>query len=308
MDANNKELRWISYDTDWSKDLEIPNHTLSPFAPAVEAYKDLLYCLHQDTVNNPELWWNIYDKKNTQWKGDNAVVDVLGNKMPTIGAPAVTHANDFLYCVHHRDSTDSCLWWSRFNTEGPGTGWSQQALLKDAQGKVVRSAKSATVTVYDGLLYCVHDNGNGLLKWITHNTKETTWSSDQMVPGNIQATRTPAIERFKDRLYCVHDRDGDYLYWITYDSKTQKWSDDQRIEDRKGNPVRTTHTPAITRYKDYLYCVYYVGEDSGLGKLWWTRYNIDAGWSIPERVGYAISSPGIDIAAYDGPLYCVHRG
>lgn len=266
MDVSTKQLHWISYDTGWSIDLGIPD-TLSPFAPAIEAYKDLLYCFHQDTVNNPELWWNIYDKETDQWRGDKAVVDVLGDRVPSFGAPAVTHANDFLYCVHHRDSTDSRLWWSRFNTEGTGIGWSQQELLKDAQGKVVRSAKSPAVTVYDGLLYCVHDDENGRLRWITHNTTEKTWNSDQAIPGNIGATRSPVIDRFEDHLYCVHDRDGDYLYWITYNSKTQEWSDDQRIEDRNGNPVRTSYTPAITRYKDYLYCVYYVGEDSGHGEL-----------------------------------------
>ncbi|MGW1177027.1 hypothetical protein ACWD4P_25325 [Kitasatospora sp. NPDC002543] len=305
MNAVNKELRWVAYDTDWSKDLEIPL-AFSPFAPAVEAYKGLLYCLHQDTVSNPELWWDVRDKDTEQWRGDQAVVDVAGNRLPCYGAPAVTHANDFLYCVHHRAQGDTRLWWTRYNTEGSEAGWSAQQPVKDDRGDEVRSTNPAAVTVYDGLLYCVHDD-NGSLRWITYDTAKEAWSIDQPVPGGIQTARAPAVDRFKDHLYCVHDRGGDDLYCITYDSKTREWGTDQPMVDGSGKPIRTSYAPAVTRYNDYLYCVFYVGEDTG-GQLWWTRYNVGGPWSTPKRIPYVISSPGADITAYEGPLYCAHRG
>jgi guanine deaminase len=306
--AASKELRWLSYDTAWSKDLEVPL-AYSPYAPGIEAYKDLLYCLHQDTVANPYLWWVIYDKQDGKWGTDRAVTDVRGNPVPTHGAPAVTHANDYLYCVHHREDpdSDSRLWWTRYNTEGPEAGWSQDQEIMDAAGQVVRSPQPAAVTVYDGLLYCVHQDMSGRLSWITYNTAERAWSTDQRIPGDITTTRPPAIERFKDHLYCVHDRGGEDLYWLTYDSKTGQWSKDQRIEDQQGRPLRTSEPPALTRYKDFLYCVYYA-EDGQWGRLWSTRYGVGQGWSAPQRIGDAISSPGLDISAYDGPLFCVHRG
>ncbi|MGW2873283.1 hypothetical protein [Kitasatospora sp. NPDC001225] len=306
MDATNKELRWAAYDTDWSKDLEVPL-AFSPFAPAIEAYKGLLYCLHQDTVSNPELWWDIHDKETGQWRGDQAVVDTAGNRLPSYGAPAATHGNDFLYCVHHRTEGDSRLWWTRYNTQPPGGGWSPQQVVKDSQGNEVRSTNPAAVTIYDGLLYCLHDDTAGGLRWLTYDTDKQAWSLDQPVPGGIQTARAPAIDRFKDHLYCVHDRGGNDLYWLTYNSATREWSDDKPMVDQTGKAISTAYTPAVTRYNDYLYCVYYVSED--YGRLWWTRYyDVGGPWSTPQRIPYIISSPGIDITAYEGPLYCVHQG
>lgn len=304
----NAELRWLKFEdgAGWSKDLGVPG-AMSPYGPGIEAYKSLLYCLHQDTVNNKFLWWDVYDKDTGAWRGDRQISDVLGDAVPTDGAPAVSHANDFLYYVHHRDSSDSRLWWARYNVEGSGAGWSADQVVKDAGGREVR-ASGAALTVYDGLLYCVLRGEDGRLRWLTHDTHAQEWGAEQTVPGGFTSSRAPVIERFKDDLYCVHDRGDDQLHWLTYDSATGHWSGSQRIEDPDGNPVRTSYSPAITRYNDYLYCVFYQEDSVGFGRLWWTRYDKGRGWSRAERIGDAIASPGFDVSAYHGPLFCVHRG
>ncbi|MEU3570528.1 hypothetical protein AB0E96_19215 [Kitasatospora sp. NPDC036755] len=308
MSTSLKQLRWAAYDTEWSKDADVPS-AYSAFAPAIEAYKGLLYCLHQDTANNTGLWWNIYDKETGQWRGEAGAYDPNGKRLRTYGAPAVTHANDYLYCVNHVSNADPGLWWSRYNTEVSGTRWSEQKLVVDPDGRDVRTAVSPAVTVYDGLLYCVHEK-TGRLHWLTHDTARQAWSSDEPVPGDVPVTRAPAVDRFKDLLHCVHDRGGDELYWITYDSKTQQWSDDRLMVDEDGKPVLTPYAPAVARYNDYLYCVYCTDEASEFGSgLWWTRrYDVGGPWSRPQRIPYVVSSPGADITAYHGPLYCVHRG
>ncbi|WP_159942546.1 guanine deaminase [Nocardiopsis sp. FR6] len=306
--SQNKELRWLTYEegAGWSKDLEVPN-ARPPYAPGIEAYKSRLYCLHQNTVHDEFLWWDVYDKDTGSWRGDRALHDALGDPVPSYGPLSVSHANDYLYYVHHRTSSDPRLWWARYNTEGEGAGWSSDQVVKAADGREVR-ASGASITVYDGLLYCVLRGEDGRLRWLTQDTRTKEWSVEQDVPGGFTSSRTPVVERFKGHLYCVHDRGDDQLYWLTYDSESGHWSESQRIEDTDGNPVRTSYTPAITRYNDYLHCVFHQEDASAWGRLWWTRYDKGKGWSRPVRVGNAISSPGFDISAFHGPLFCVHRG
>ncbi|WP_017589963.1 guanine deaminase [Nocardiopsis ganjiahuensis] len=300
-------LRWLTYEESagWSKDLEVPN-AWSPYAPGVEAYKGRLYCLHQNTFHDESLWWDVYDKDTGAWRGDRALHDALGDPVPSHGPLAVSHANDYLYYVHHRTSSDTRLWWARYNIEGE-TGWSPDRVVKAADGREVR-ASGASLTVYDGLLYCVLRSAEGRLRWLTQDTGSKEWSTERDVPGGFTSSRPPVVERFKDQLYCVHDRGDDQLHWLTYDSASGNWSESRRIEDVDGNPVRTSYTPAITRYNDYLYCVFHQEDASGWGRLWWTRYDKGKGWSRPVRAGDAISSPGFDVSAYHGPLFCVHRG
>ncbi|WP_150244228.1 guanine deaminase [Nocardiopsis quinghaiensis] len=304
----NKELRWFRFEEDagWSKDLEVPN-AWSPYAPGVEAYKSRLYCLHQNTFQDESLWWDVYDKDTGSWRGDRALHDALGAPVPSYGPLSVSHANDHLYYVHHRAYSDSRLWWARYNTEEGEAGWSSDQVVKEADGREVR-ASGASLTVYDGRLYCVLRREDGRLRWLTHDTRSGEWSAERDVPGGLTSSRTPVVERFKDRLYCVHDRGDGQLYWLTYDSASGRWSGSRRIEGPDGAPVHTSYTPAITRYNDYLYCVFHQEDASGWGRLWWTRYDEEKGWSRPERAGNAISSPGFDISAFHGPLFCVHRG
>ncbi|MEU0239644.1 guanine deaminase [Nocardiopsis sp. NPDC006198] len=306
--SRNRELRWLKFEegAGWSKDLEVPG-AWSPHGPGIEAYKSLLYCLHQDTAANPFLWWDVYDKETGAWRGDREITDVLGNRVPNHGQPAVSHANDFLYCVHHRDVSDTRLWWSRYNIEGAEPGWSADQVVKEPGGREVR-ASGASLTVYDGLLYCVLRREDGTLRWLSHDTGTKAWSAESDVPGGFTSSRTPVVERFKDHLYCVHDRGDDQLHWMTYSSVSRSWSGSRRIEDPDGNPVRTSYAPAIARYNDHLYCVFHQEDSGGWGRLWWTRYDEGKGWSRPERVGAAISSEGFDVSAYHGPLFCVHRG
>ncbi|MFE7636659.1 hypothetical protein ACFU7Z_21745 [Kitasatospora sp. NPDC057518] len=308
--GHDKTMRWTVHETEtgWSKDHRY-NWSLKS-APAIEAYKGLLHCFAAGALEPYGLAWGYYNKETDTWYSKSFVYDVEKNPVHTSGPLAVQHANDFLYCVHHRAKDDRRLWWTRYNSEGPETGWSLHQPVKDHRSAEVRSTRPAALTVYGGLLYCVHD-GDGILRWITHDTATKTWGTDLPIPGDIRAVRAPAIERFKDHLYCVHDRGGDDLYWITYNSGTQEWSADRRIEDAEGNPVRTSHAPAIARHNDYLYCVYYVDTDSGRGELWWTRYDDsdegDDSWSVPERIPDVRSYTGFDIAPYYGGLYCVHE-
>ncbi|MEU3570526.1 hypothetical protein AB0E96_19205 [Kitasatospora sp. NPDC036755] len=302
-----RELRWIVLENGgWSQDRPVPGGASSPAGPGTEAYKGLLYSLRTGAPDLPVLWYDFHDKDYAQWYVDRPANSTDGKHTHAYGAPAVTHANDYLYCVHHRTHDDRRLWWTRFNTEGPEVGWSPQRPVTDHRGVEVRSTHPAAVTVYDGLLYCVHVH-DGLLLWITHDTATKTWGVLQAHPGDIRSVRRAAVDTFKDHLYCVHDRGGDDLYWTVYDSKTQTWSYDHQLVDWNGNPVRTKHAPALAHYNDYLYCVYYAGQDSGNGRLWWTRFDRSPGWSPPQAVPGAVSSPGFDIAPYGGALYCVHR-
>ncbi len=302
-----KELRWVNFEEGqgWSKDLQVPN-AWSPYAPAIEAYKSRLYCLHQDTASNAYLWWDVYDKDTGSWRGDRPLHNALGDPVPNHGPPSLSHANDYLYYVHHRSSHDHRLWWARYNTEG-GTGWATDRPVTVPGGREVR-ATGASLTVYDGRLYCVLRGDDGRLRWLSHDTHTEEWSSEREIPGSLTSDHTPAVDRFKDLLHCVHDRRDGQLHWCTYDSVSGRWSESRRIEDPDGTPIRTSWAPALTRYNDHLYCVFRREDSLGTGRLWWTRHNSGHGWSRPEQVGRAISSPGFDVSAYHGPLFCVHRG
>ncbi|GCD42825.1 hypothetical protein [Streptomyces paromomycinus] len=310
MTTKAAKLRYTSYDNNpkgWTPTSEVPGAE-SSFAPAVEAYKDLLYCFHQDMAGSSStLWWTHTAADPVKWRDDEPVHDADGRTVPCAGAPAVTHANDFLYCVNHRSSKDASLWWSRYNTEGEEAGWRNWQALEDSEHSIVRSSLPPELTVYDGLVYCVHDDENGRLKWITYDTHAGTWGEDRPIPGGIPVKRALAVERYKGLLYCLHDGADDCLYWITYDSKTGEWSQDQRVKDVHDRPVKDARTPGLSRYNDGLYCVYHRGPDSGRGKLHWIKF-LDGRWSTEQPGPSTQSAPGLDTAPYSGLLHLVYRG
>ncbi|WP_380280880.1 hypothetical protein [Kitasatospora purpeofusca] len=312
MTPRSRKLRCAAYDKDapspkWKSVPEIPGAE-SSFGPAVEAYKDLLYCLHQDMAGSSStLWWSQTAAEPVKWRDDEPVLDAEGRAVPCADAPAVTHANDFLYCVNHRSAKDNSLWWSRYNTEGEEAGWRNWQPLEDSSHSIVRSADPAALTVYDGLLYCVHDDENGRLNWITYDTHAEAWGEDRPIPGGIPVRRALAVERYKGLLYVLHDGADDQLYWITYDSSTGVWGQDQRVEDHFDTPVKGARTPGLSRYNDGLYSVFYRGPDSGDGKLHWMKYHDEYGWSTQQSGPADKADPGLDTAPYSGLLYLVYR-
>lgn len=299
-----EQLRWVEFEDDrgWSYENAI-TPSRSPYGPAVEAYKGRLYCLYQ--LPNGYLWWTVHDEDTGSWRAEGPLVDTLSDSVPSHGPLSLSHANDHLYYVHHRSSDDTRLWWARYNAEGE-TGWSTDRLVTAPGGPEVR-ATGASLTVYDGRLYCVLRDEDGRLRWLSHDTQSEEWSCEHEIPGCIFSDRTPAVERFKGLLHCVHDRGDDQLHWCTYDSGSDRWSESRRIEDPDGRPIRTSWAPALARYNDRLYCVFRQEDHLGAGRLWWTRHDIDQGWSHPELVGYGTPSPGFDVSAYHGSFFCVYR-
>ncbi|MFF7456870.1 hypothetical protein [Kitasatospora sp. NPDC008115] len=315
MTEQTRPLLCASYDKDakekWKPVPGIPGAG-SSFGPAVEAYKSLLYCVHQDVTDegSSTLWWSHTGDDPVAWTPDEAVRDADGRTVPCVGAPAVTHANDFLYCVNHRSEENNYLWWSRYNTEGEEIGWRNWQPLEDKEHSIVRSANPAALAVYDGLVYCVHDDEDGALKWITYDTHDRAWGEDSPIPGGIPSRQVLAIERYKGRLYCLHDGEDDCLYWITYDSETGEWSEDRRVQDIHGRPVQGARTLAVSRYNDGLYCSYYKGPDAGPGTLHWLKYNSDYEnpWSTEQSGPAGQAYPGLDTAPHFGLIYLVYRG
>ncbi|MEV7597252.1 hypothetical protein AB0O91_07635 [Kitasatospora sp. NPDC089797] len=315
MTYETSPLLCASYDKDakekWKPEPGIPGAG-SSFAPAVEAYKSLLYCVHQDlTVDGSStLWWSRTGDTPIDWTPDEAVLDADGRAVPCVDSPALTHANDYLYCVNHRSTANSYLWWSRYNTEGEETGWRNWQPVEDKEHSIVRSTNPAALTVYDGLVYCVHDDENGELKWITYDTHARAWGEDSPIPGGIHSDKVLAIERYKGLLYCLHDGEDDCLYWITYDSSTGEWSQDQLVVDFVDRPVQGARALAVSRANDALYCAYYKGPDAGPGTLHWLKYNSDYEnpWSTEQSIPVGRAYPGLDSAPYFGLIHLVYRG
>ncbi|MGW2873289.1 guanine deaminase [Kitasatospora sp. NPDC001225] len=301
-------MRWTVYDpeTGWSK--ERGSTSSVPFGPGIDVYKDSLWSLGTGGWKPFQMMCNRYQKEDDTWYTRLFVNDVEGDSVLASDQIAVQHANDFLYCVNHRTEDDARLWWTRYNSDGPEHGWSPHRPVEGDQGVAVRSTNPAATTVYDGLLYCVHDDEDGFLRWITHDTATATWGTDRLVPGDIEVARAPVVERFKNDLYCVHDRGGDELYLITYNSATDEWSSDEPMVDTDGNPIRTGYRPAIARFNDYLYCVYFVYENTYYGSLWWTRlHELGDEWSVPAHIPGTHSRSGLDLTPYYGGLYCMYR-
>ncbi|GAA1393126.1 hypothetical protein GCM10009639_25760 [Kitasatospora putterlickiae] len=311
--STSRRLECASYDSLTDKWTPVPGipGAESGFAPAVEAYKSRLYCLHQDLADDGAgtLWWSSSGEEPIAWSENEAVLDADGRLVPCAGPPAVTHANDFLYCVNHRSGKDNYLWWSRYNMEGEEIGWRNWQPVEDKEHTIVRSANPAALAVYDGLVYCVHDDEDGRLRWITYDTHARAWGEDSPIPGDIPSRRVLAVERYKDLLYCVHDGEDDGLYWLTYDSGTGEWSEDRPVRYFNREPVRGARTLRLSRHNDFLYFSYYRGPDDGTGKLHWLRFNSDYTnpWSSERAGPSGHAYPGLDTAPYFGLLYQVYR-
>jgi hypothetical protein len=304
MNASNTGLNWTSYNSNtniWTADAPIPG-IRSCDAPGIAAYKGDLYCVRTTNTKDSELWWNIYDSETGYWSTAEPVIDVDGKRIPGWHATGVTHANDFLYCIHYRTVSDDRLWWTRFNTEGPERGWSLPKPLNVC--RPVNRWPAPRATVYNGLLYCVQRERSGYLVWFTHDTNTKSWSGVRTIPGNIPADEF-SITLFNGHLHCVYNRVGDSnsLYWTTYNSDTKTWSKEQLLRDRNGEQIYGGDA-AISPYNDRLYCVYRAGHYA------YTRYDIGQGWSPPVIVtasGHPIlPNQYCDITPYNGLMYCVH--
>ncbi|MFG1705027.1 hypothetical protein ACFLIM_17705 [Nonomuraea sp. M3C6] len=93
------------------------------------------------------------------------------------------------------------------------------------------------------------------------------------------------------------------LYWSVYEPG-EGWSEDQRFVDHF-----SVSGPAVAEYRDRLY-VAHRGNVAALddSSLWWTVYDAEEGWSEDQKFPKHFSTVGPAVAAYDGQLYCVHRG
>jgi len=156
-------------------------------SPSAVNFASLLYCFHQGSGDNGELWYNTFDGNN--WAGDQLVPNTGMSE-----SPAAVVFNGKLYCFHQGSGDNGELWYNTFD----GNNWAGDQLVPNTG-----MSESPGVVVADGRLYCFHQ-GSGDSGELWYNTFDgNNWAGDQLV-ANTGMSSSPSPVVFGDQLCCLH--------------------------------------------------------------------------------------------------------
>ncbi|QFY13544.1 hypothetical protein GBF35_49530 [Nonomuraea phyllanthi] len=286
-------LHWAVHEPDegWSPEQRFVEH-FEVSEPALAEFQNRLFIVHRGKEGDPALWWAMYDPQEG-WSADQQLPEHVSDS-----APALTAYDGELCCVHRGDG-DDMLWWTRWD----GTSWSPDTRLSDHP-----AAGSPALAAYDGRLYCVHAGTDAALWWSRWDG--SGWSACRQLPDHA-CRSNPALAVYRGHLYCVYTGDDAALWWTRWDGSD--WTPGQRVARQpaaEGTAGQSAaEGPALTVYKDRIYCLYRDGSDNS---LWWTLFD-GSGWSAAERLpGHrAAEAPAViayrDRNATRDQLLCVHR-
>ena len=151
----------------WVGDVQVPNTGMSK-SPSAVVFNGQIYCFHQGSGENGQLWYNVFDA-NRGWLGDNQV--------PNTGiseSPGTVVFNGQLYCFHQGSDQNGQLWYNIFD----GNNW-----LGDQQVTSSGLSKSPSAAALDGVLYCFYQGAyeNGTLNYNIFNGSQ--WLGQAQVPN-----------------------------------------------------------------------------------------------------------------------------
>ncbi|MEU0932549.1 hypothetical protein [Embleya sp. NPDC005971] len=141
------------------------------------------------------------------------------------------------------------------------------------------------------------------LRW-SRRAAGGAWTGQALLPRHF-TSHTPALAVFRDRLVCVHrgNRNDNRLWTTTYDGTS--WGPDTLIP---GVPEAKSG-PALAVFGDRLHCLYrgeYPDRDAYLLQIAFDGTRWTDVFADPPMNARSVS--GASAAAYNGRLYCVHRG
>ena len=252
-------------------------------SPAVIEYNGTLYCFHQGSNNNSQLWYSTFD--GTNWAQDIKVSNVgMG------ASPAVINYNGKLYCFHQGYRSNGKLWYSTFD----GTSWAQ-----DKQVQNVGMSDSPAVIEYNGILYCFHQGSNNNSQLWYSTFDGTNWAQDIKV-SNVGMGASPAVINYNGKLYCFHQgyRSNGKLWYSTFDGTS--WAQDKQVQN-----VGISNSPAVINYNEKLYCFHQ--ESNNNGELWYSTFD-GTSWAQDKQVQNVGISNSPAVIEYKGKLYCFHQG
>ncbi|MGI2904988.1 DNA/RNA non-specific endonuclease [Tolypothrix sp. VBCCA 56010] len=284
-------------------------------SPAVAVFNNKLYCVYEGPNNDGSLHYCTFDGQ--KWYDDQTI-----GKNRTSGPPALAVFNNKLYCVHEGAQEDGWLYYCHTSD---GQNWSSSDKLdKDGRGigtsLRARRYPTATLAVYKGLLYCVHEgqgskDGKGWLWYCTFNGEK--WSGEDKLP-NHGTTGAGSLAVVNETLICFHEgKDGSGVMRDTFfDDRwnTSKWSEDEefKLVDNENNKVsyNTSGPPAVVTDGKQIY---FAHEGSGNDGFVWSFNNKDRQDKILTIDEPALQRPirtsgPPAIAIYNNNFYILHQG
>ncbi|MBC8156271.1 MAG: hypothetical protein H7Z72_25575 [Bacteroidetes bacterium] len=224
-------------------------------SPAVAVFNGKLYSVYEGRGEDGWLWFSSFDGQ--YWS--------QSTKLPnhgTSGPPAVAVHDGKLCCVHEGRAEDGWLWFCSFD----GQNWSQSTKLSAGTASRRRSLPRAALAVYKGLLYCVHQGGEGRENgsmWVSTFDGQN-WSEDTMLPNHF-TSGGPALVVVNDLLVCMHEAPAETGTLMETRFNGTTWSEDNELLVA-GNGYGTSGPPALVVHNGRLFCVHEgVGED---GYVW----------------------------------------
>jgi galactan endo-1,6-beta-galactosidase len=171
----------------WEGDHQVPNTGMSE-GPSIVAFNGRLYCFHQGSDENGQLWYNVWDGAN--WVGDAQVPNTGMSK-----SPSTVVFNGQIYCFHQGWGNNGELWYNIYDVN---RGW-----LGDTQVPNTGMSESPGAVVFNGQLYCFHQGSdqNGQLWYNIFDGNN--WLGDQQVTSS-GLSKSPSAAALDGVLYCFY--------------------------------------------------------------------------------------------------------
>ncbi|BAY95893.1 glycosyl hydrolase, BNR repeat protein (plasmid) [Microchaete diplosiphon NIES-3275] len=288
-DGYSGELWYTTYDhhgepwraKKWSEDKKVPNVGISG-SPAVAVFNNKIYCFHEGSRSNQELWYTTFDGSN--WENDQKVPNV-----GISGSPAVAVFNNKIYCFHEGSRSNQELWYTTFD----GSNWENDKLIPN-----VGISGSPSLAVFNNQLYCFHQGSknNGELWWSRFIFNSITAHE----VSNLGLSKSPSVAVFQNKIYCLHQGQGDNgeLWYSTFDGS--KWLQDQKVSN-----VGISESPAVLVFNNQLYC-FHQGSNNN-GELWYSYTKDGVTWEIDTKVPNVGLSKSPSVTVFQNKIYCFYQ-
>ncbi|BAY26635.1 glycosyl hydrolase, BNR repeat protein [Calothrix sp. NIES-2100] len=287
-----KQTSFPLISLEFTKDTQVPNVGISG-SPAVAVFNNKIYCFHEGSHSNQELWYTTFDVSN--WENDKLIPNV-----GISGSPSLAVFNNRLYCFYQVgvdiiegfDSFTKMELWYRSTVDG--SNWENDQKVPN-----VGISNSPAVAVFNNKLYCFHEGAysNQELWYTTFDG--SNWENDQKVP-NVGISGSPAVAVFNNKIYCFHEgsRSNQELWYTTFDGSN--WENDQKVPN-----VGISGSPAVAVFNNKIYC-FHEGSRSNQ-ELWYTTFD-GRQWENDKLIpSVGISGPPA-LAVFEDKLYCFHQG
>ena len=267
------------YGEYWAGDALVAGTMMSEY-PSLVDWNGQLWCFHQGTGKNAELW-GARDLHHPDSCGDMQVPAVMMSSGPSAvwfgGAMYVFHqgASESRDQEGNRIYANGQLWFVRLDND---RDFSQ---FTDIQVQGVMMSEGPAAVVFGNALCCFHQGNkhDGSLWW-TSSLDGNTWAKDDPVPGTM-VWGSPSVAVFNGKLCCFHQggqasgRQTGQLWCIINDGTG--WGSDTPI-----GGVMMSESPSAVVFNGMLYCFHHGANENG--QLWYVRSNDGVNWSSDNSV------------------------